>query len=239
MIFAAVVAGGVGSRMNLFGMPKQFLPLGKSEKPIIIHTLEKFVFCKNFHYIYVGVHKEWIDYTEELLKKHSLTDKRIILVEGGKDRNLTILNIINAIESNHGKSEEHIIVTHDAVRPFVTLRMIEENISALDYCSACDTVIPAVDTIIESKEGNIITSVPKRSSMYLGQTPQSFKISQFKELFSQLSDDEKSMLTDACGVFTCKGKEVRLVRGDVFNMKITTMSDYKIAGALLGGDMSD
>ena len=239
MIFAAVVAGGVGNRMNLSGMPKQFLPLGKSKKPIIIHTLEKFVLCEKFDYIYVGVHKEWIDYTEELLKKYSLADKRIVLVEGGKDRNLTILNIINAIESNHGKSEEHIIVTHDAVRPFVTLRMIEENINTLNYCGACDTVIPAVDTIIESKKGKIIDAVPKRNSMYLGQTPQSFRMSQFKELFSQLSDDEKSILTDACSVFICKGKEVQLVREDAFNIKITTVSDYKIADALLGGDISD
>ena len=73
MIFAAIVAGGIGNRMNLSGMPKQFLPLGKSQKPIIIHTLEKFILCEKFDYIYLGVHKEWIDYAEELLKKYTLS----------------------------------------------------------------------------------------------------------------------------------------------------------------------
>ena len=38
MIFGAILAGGVGSRMKIADRPKQFLPLG--EKPILIHTLE-------------------------------------------------------------------------------------------------------------------------------------------------------------------------------------------------------
>ena len=46
MIFGAVLAGGVGSRMHMSGMPKQFLPLG--EKPIVIHTLEKFLVRSRF-----------------------------------------------------------------------------------------------------------------------------------------------------------------------------------------------
>ena len=43
MIFGAILAGGTGSRMNIADMPKQFLPLG--DKPIILHTLEKFLLC--------------------------------------------------------------------------------------------------------------------------------------------------------------------------------------------------
>ena len=55
MIFGAIVAGGVGNRMNLSGLPKQFLPLGDSEKPIIIHTLEKFLICKKLDFIKIGL----------------------------------------------------------------------------------------------------------------------------------------------------------------------------------------
>ena len=126
MIFGAIVAGGVGNRMkNMAGMPKQFLPLGESEKPIIIHTLEKFSLCDQLDYIYIGVHKEWTDYMQTLLEKYNLNSKKIFITEGGKDRNLTIMNIINEIEKNHGEDDSHIIVTHDAVRPFVTLEMIK------------------------------------------------------------------------------------------------------------------
>lgn len=40
------------------------------------------------------------------------------------------------------RDDGHIIVTHDSVRPFVTLRIIEENIDAALECGACDTVVP-------------------------------------------------------------------------------------------------
>ena len=167
MIFGAIVAGGVGNRMNLSGLPKQFLPLGASQKPIIIHTLEKFLMCEKFDYIYLGVHKEWTQYAEELIEKYKLKSEKIVVVTGGADRNATILNIIDAIEKRHEISDGDIIVTHDAVRPFLTLRMINENIEAVKRCGACDTVIPAVDTIVESKNGKEI----KTEELKYGEMP--------------------------------------------------------------------
>ena len=97
MIFGAIVAGGVGNRMNLSGLPKQFLPLGSSKKPIIIHTLEKFLMCDQLDYIYLGVHKDWTQYAEELVEKYKLKSEKIIIVAGWVDRNSTIFNIIDAI----------------------------------------------------------------------------------------------------------------------------------------------
>ncbi len=235
MIFGAIVAGGVGNRMNLSGLPKQFLPLGSSKKPIIIHTLEKFLMCDQLDYIYLGVHKDWTQYAEELVEKYKLKSEKIIIVAGGVDRNSTIFNIIDAIENRHDVSDEDIIVTHDAVRPFLTLRMISENIDAAKRSGACDTVIPAVDTIVESKSGKVVTNVPNRKYLYQGQTPQSFNIKKLKKLYLDLSDEEKSNMTDACGVFVVRNELVELVMGDTFNIKITTLSDYKIAEAILGG----
>ena len=129
MIFGAILAGGVGSRMNIADMPKQFLPLG--EKPIIVHTIEKFLLNDKFDKIYVGVHADWLLHMSDLLKKYSLTDDRIELVRGGKDRTESILNIIKKIENDESLSlsDNDIIVTHDSVRPFVTSRIIDENIS--------------------------------------------------------------------------------------------------------------
>ncbi len=239
MIFGAIVAGGIGSRMNLSEIPKQFLPLGPSKKPIIIHTLEKFLLCDRLDYIYLGIHKDWVGYAEELIIKYGINTNKVFLTAGGSDRNLTILNIISAIEKNHGKSDEHIIVTHDAVRPFVTLRMINENIDSAFAYGACDTVISAVDTIIESKDGDVISSVPQRSYMYQGQTPQSFNMLKLKKYYNDLTESEKSILTDACKIFVFKNQPVKFVKGSNFNIKITTVNDYKIAEAILGGNLSD
>lgn len=239
MVFGAILAGGVGSRMHVVDMPKQFLPLG--EKPIIIHTLEKFLTCSKFEAVYVGVHADWIDYMTDLVAKHlpEAEAKKIRTVAGGSDRNGTILNIIGEIEKDFGESEDNIIVTHDSVRPFITLRMIEENIEYAEKYGAVDTVISSVDTIVVSDDGKVISDIPNRAKMYQGQTPQSFRIKLLKDLYHSLTDEEKSILTDACKICVVRQHPVYLVEGAYTNLKITTPGDYKIAQAMVGGKILD
>ncbi len=236
MVFGAILAGGTGSRMHMGNMPKQFLMLG--DKPIIIHTLEKFLTCSKFDRIYLGVHKDWTCYVDDLITKFvPFALERIKVVCGGESRNDTILNIVNEIETDFGESPDNLIVTHDSVRPFVTLRMIEENIEAVKKHGAIDTVVPSVDTIVISSDGNKIINIPQRSHMYQGQTPQSFRIDLLKNLYKELSVEEKAVLTDACKICVIRNYPVHLVEGSVLNMKITTPEDYKIAQAILGGNL--
>ena len=235
MIFGAILAGGTGSRMGLTNMPKQFLELGN--KPIIIHTLQKFLLNLRFDVIYLGIHENWTGYMEDLIEKYIVDEenkKRIKIISGGADRNSTIMNIVEDIEKNYTLNNEDIIVTHDAVRPFITSRILEENIEMSLKYGACDTVIPAIDTIVVSENNKIIKEIPNRQYMYQGQTPQSFKILELKKLYNELSEKEKEILTDACKIFVIKGKEVHLVRGEISNLKITTQEDYKIAQAMIG-----
>ena len=128
------------------------------------------------------------------------------------------------------------IVTHDSVRPFLTHRIIEENIAAAQQYGACDTVIPATDTIVEG-DGTAITAIPDRRKMYQGQTPQSFKAKLLRDAYDSLSAEEKDILTDAAKILVMKGKEVRLVQGETFNIKITYPYDLKIARSLLDEDI--
>ena len=233
MIYGAILAGGIGSRMNISDMPKQFVPLG--DKPIIIQTLEKFLMCNKLDYIYIGVHSSWISHMEDLLDKFKIDKNKVIITEGGTDRNSTILNIIEKIENDHGNNDEDIIINHDSVLPFVTLRIIEDNITAAKKYGACDTVVSAIDTIVVSENNDTITNIPNRKFMYQGQTPQSFKMNMLKKLYNDLSNEEKGILTDACKICVVRNTPVKLVEGEISNIKITTVSDYKIAQAMLGG----
>lgn len=235
MIFGAILAGGTGSRMGLTNMPKQFLELG--DKPIIIHTLQKFLLNLKFDVIYLGIHENWTGYMGDLIEKYIVDEEnknKIKVINGGVDRNSTIMNIVENIEKNYTLTNEDIIVTHDAVRPFITSRILKENIEMSLKYGACDTVIPAIDTIVVSENNKIIKEIPNRQYMYQGQTPQSFKILELKKLYNELSKEEKEILTDACKIFVIKGKEVHLVRGEISNLKITTQEDYKIAQAMIG-----
>ena len=234
MVFAVICAGGIGSRMGNAEKPKQYLNVGG--KPIILHTIEKFVVNERFEKIIVLVPESWISYTKDIINKHLKGVEKVEVMAGGSDRNSTIMNAINYIEENFGLDDDTIIVTHDAVRPFVTHRIIMDNIEAAVKVGACDTVIPATDTIVESLDGEKISSIPDRSKVYQGQTPQSFREKRLKELYSSLTDEEKAILTDAAKIYLLKGEAVHLVRGEVFNIKITYPYDLTVAETLINTD---
>ena len=231
MIFAAILAGGIGSRMGETDTPKQFLTLGN--KPVIIHTIEKFVINSKFDKILVLSPQNFINHTNNLICEYFGDDNNIVVLEGGKTRNDTIINAIDYIMSNFVIDDDSIIVTHDSVRPFVTHRIIEDNIKAAKEFGACDTVIPATDTIVESVDSKLIKNIPIRDNYYQGQTPQSFKINKLSELINSLSERESNILTDACKIFVLKNEDVRLVDGEITNIKITYPYDLKLANTIL------
>lgn len=231
MIFAAILAGGTGTRMGNTEKPKQFLNLGS--KPIIIHTIEKFYINSMFEEIIVLTPKEWVNYTMDLIEKFLPDSDNLVVIEGGNLRNDTIMAAIDYIEDNYDLDDNDIILTHDSVRPFVTYRIIEDNIKVSMKYGACDTVIPATDTIVESKNSKTVSNIPRRNMMYQGQTPQSFRILKLKELYGKLTEEEKELLTDACKIFLLKNEKVALVKGDSTNIKITYAYDLKVANSIL------
>lgn len=231
-VYAAILAGGSGTRMGNPDKPKQFWEMG--DRPVIAHTVEKFCLVSDFERVIVLSPESWINQTRDILGRcmPQFVDK-LVVIAGGAERNDTIMNAIAYIEEEGDLDDETIIVTHDAVRPFVSSRMIEENIAAARETGACDTVIPATDTIVQSGNGEVIDSIPPRSEYYQGQTPQSFNAKMLKELFLSLTDGERSVLTDACKICVLKGQPVALVRGDVSNMKLTYTNDMRIARAMM------
>ncbi len=230
MIFAVILAGGTGSRMGSADMPKQFLEI--KGKPILNHTVEKFLPNPAFEKIIILSPKAWIGHTKEIIRKYTGSSDRIAIIEGGKTRNETIMNAIAYIDREYTLDDDTVIVTHDSVRPFVTHRIIEENIKAAERYGACDTVVAATDTIVEG-DGQQISSIPDRSRMYQGQTPQSFKAKLLRDTYMSLSEDEKAILTDAAKILVIKGMDVKLVRGETYNIKITYPYDLRIARSLL------
>lgn len=235
-IYGVILAGGQGTRMGNADKPKQFLTVG--EKPVIIHTIEKFIINSHFTEIVVLVPKSWLAYTKDIIRKYIRQHEKIVVVEGGTTRNETIMNAIQYIEDCGRLTEDTIIVTHDSVRPFVTYRIIEENIKFARNFGACDTVIPASDTIVESRDGSFISNIPERKKMFQGQTPQSFKAKHLRKIYQSLTDAERAILTDACKIYVLKNEPVYLVEGEVSNIKITYPHDLRVAEAILGGNQT-
>lgn len=179
----------------------------------------------------MGIKPDWHEYTNELFERFWIDSRRVRVIDGGADRNGTVMNIAEAIVAEHGENEGDIILTHDAVRPFVTEKIIKDNIEAMRKHSACGTYMPAADTIIRS-DGEKVRETLNRSELYQAQTPQTFRLGDLRRNYYSLSEEQNKKLTDTCSVFTSCNEDIYLVVGDAMNFKITTDSDLRMANAL-------
>ncbi|MBO4218305.1 MAG: 2-C-methyl-D-erythritol 4-phosphate cytidylyltransferase [Erysipelotrichaceae bacterium] len=229
MIYGEILAGGKGTRFGNNDLPKQYMML--QGKPIIIHTIEQFVINEKIDRIVIVCPEAWIDYTKDIIRQHIGENPNLYVTVGGSTRNESIISGCRYIRDNFGLSDDDFILTHDAVRPFVNQRIIDDNIAALEKFDGVDTVIPAYDTIIDARDG-VIDNIPDRKYLYDGQTPQSFRITKLMNLYDSLSEQEKEILTDACKIFVLKNEPVGIVMGESYNIKITTVFDLKMAAAI-------
>lgn len=228
MNFGLIAAGGIGTR---FGgdIPKQFLILAK--KPILVHSVEKFLKVSVINFICVGTPEIWIDYTKKVLNKYFKNHKdKIFVVQGGNTRNETIINLINFAEKNLSKGEKsNIAVTHDAARPFVTEKIIERTLQTAMNSECCTVGAKIFDTIGEFDIQGKIQKYLNREKLVSIQTPQAFDMEKFKQLYESLNGNEKKEITDCSGVFYARNKNVKILLNKDINLKITARSDYELA----------
>ncbi len=233
MVIAAVLASGSGSRMNT-SLPKQFISV--CGKPILVYSIEAFIKSGMVDTLFVAVSADYLEFTEELLEIY-LPDSNIKLISGGRDRHATLLNILKTLKDLGFVKAGNILLTHDAVRPFIDDRIICENISAAAEFGACTTAVSTVDTIITSDDGEFLHSRTDRSQLYNVQTPQSFELQNLYELSMQLSPADTGKITDATSIFSFFGEKVKLVKGKNENIKITYPADILFAEAIIKSEI--
>ncbi|MBD5105278.1 MAG: 2-C-methyl-D-erythritol 4-phosphate cytidylyltransferase [Ruminococcaceae bacterium] len=221
MIFAGICAGGQGTRFKTetnSETPKQFLLL--DGKPIISYSVDSFLRCEEIEKVFVAVSEDYIDHCGGLF-----SDPRVKIVKGGNTRSETVALLVGECEKYSGTdSSEDILATHDAARPFVTVKAIRRAVEAAKKYGASGTALNATDTVLQCQNG-FVCAAPPRSEMYLAQTPQCFKIGLFNDVWNKLTDSEKAEATDVCGMFCRAGIKVRIVEGDRECFKITVRED--------------
>lgn len=215
---AIVLAGGVGSRLGL-STPKQFFKV--AGKMVIEHTLDTFEHNTHIDEIVIVSNPVYVSDVENIVLRNGWKKVKKIL-KGGKERYDSSLSAIHAYEGG----EEVNLIFHDAVRPLVSQRIIDDVCEALKQYEAIDVTVPAVDTIIEA-EGDHIASIPDRSRLQRGQTPQAFRLSVIAEAYKRALNDPNFKVTDDCGVVVKYMPEVpvHLVAGEESNMKLTYKED--------------
>ena len=232
MVVAAVLAGGSGTRMGT-SAPKQYLLL--ANEPILVHSVRAFVLHEQIDKICVVVPEAYTEETENLLRTH-FPNELIAVIAGGQNRSTSLLNAARHFAKQC--PQDTVILTHDAVRPFITKRIIDENIAGARRYGAVGTVIPAVDTLLLSEDGHFIASVPPRSTAFHAQTPQTFDLHALTSLLEQADETQHERFTDGCSVFMQAAKPVFMVRGEPYNIKITYPDDLSRAEEILKNHFS-
>jgi len=222
---AVVLAGGIGVRVGL-GIPKQLIKI--AGKAIVEHTLEALDASPHVDEIIIMMNAAAIGELDHLLDNDRFA-KLTRILPGGETRNDTTQLAIAAIDGDDTK-----VLFHDAVRPFIDDRIIEDCVRALDEYDAVDTAIPSADTIIQVDENRIITGIPDRSMLRRGQTPQAFRLGTIRRAYEIAAGDPGFKATDDCGVvFTyLPGVPIYVVDGTAENMKVTEPIDVHIADKL-------
>lgn len=234
MNYGAILAGGIGKRIEGHSVPKQFIHIGGV--PIIILTLKKFLACNLIDIVFVAIHRDWITYAEKLFKDYFSKEdlQKIRVVPGGKERLDSFSNIIDEIIANHGISDDDILVCHDSVRPFVETIMIEDCIAMTHKYGLALTVVPVNDTIhISRNDRGFIDDALDRKALFSGQTPSGFNLNLLHKVLSECSESDKAIITGTTQLLLKAGYRIKMIKGNTRNFKITTDNDLDVADRIV------
>ncbi len=226
-----ILAGGIGSRMKSPELPKQYLKV--NDVPIIIRTVRNFTEYGSFRGGVICCPVDWVEYTKSLLYQYGISDEEVFVVPGGKNRNSSVKNGCRFFKEKFSVRDDDVILTHDAVRPFISSKIIGDNIAAVKEYGAANTVMPVYDSVIKSATGDFISGTVFRKELFRVQTPQSFKLAELEKVINSLSEDELEKYTDVASVFFDRGFRIKLVEGSDNNIKITTPFDMAVAETIL------
>lgn len=229
MVYGIILAGGKGTRMGA-NIPKQFLDL--KNKPILVWSVDAFLNSKLFDKIYLTINKNWSDYTAKLLKEYyspQELEKVEIYIIQSQNRTLCLSEVINQIVKTNGIIPDDIIISHDAVRPFVSYKVLQNCISQVRKYQVAMAAIPCTETMYLSDLDGYLTENQDRTACYSGQSPHGCKLQLLYKIFHSYSNEKLMSVTAISQLFIDNNINVKISYGEEINFKITTPKDLAFA----------
>lgn len=212
-----IPAAGSGRRMGA-SLPKPFLQL--QGKDILEHTLEAFLSYPPQRII-IAVDESFRERiaSYSLFKAHK--NLRLLFADGGPERQDSILNALEFSDSAW-------VAVHDAVRPFISKKLLA---SLIAHCEKKGSAVPAIiprDTIKEQSEGVVIKTL-ERQKLVQVQTPQFFSAGLYQAALNSYDATKAAKVTDDASLLEMAGFKIHLVEGERMNQKLTYPEDLQWA----------
>ncbi len=224
MVSAIIVAAGNSVRMGGKAR-KQYLDLDGI--PILARTIMAFNACSEIDQIHIVIPESDIRFCKQNILSCIRMQKPVMMVAGGKERQHSVYNGLLAI-----KDKTSLVVIHDGVRPFISSQDISVCIEGAKQFGACIMGVPVQETLKKSiPEEYYIEKTIDRKGVWLAQTPQAFSYELIVNAHRAAIKDG-FIGTDDALLLERIGRPVRIVKGNKFNIKITTPDDLLFAEVL-------
>ncbi len=226
---AVLVAGGSGSRFASqvgsagYSEPKQFQALNGYR--LYIWSLSRLY--KNGHIgsIVVTVPAYFVDEIRcelEVIFPASAQASKISVIAGGSTRQESVYKGLSKL-SELGKPD--FVLVHDAARPFISAKSIEDAITTVTARGACTIATPVSDTLKRVEQDKICQTI-NREHLFAVQTPQAAPF----ELLWQCHQEAARLgigVTDDAAILEHFGHPVVIFAGSNNNIKVTVIDDMR------------
>ena len=146
-----------------------------------------------------------------------------VVVAGGATRSESVRHGLLGVPDS-----AEIVLVHDAARPSRPRKLFEKVIDAVRHGSCA--VVPGIhvaDTI-KRVDGVVVTETIDRSDLVAAQTPQGFDATTLRQAHATAAD-----ASDDAALVEMMGVPVTVVDGELWNRKITDLSDIEFFDALM------
>lgn len=222
MNIALILSGGTGTRLGA-DIPKQYLNV--KDRPIISYCMEVLFQHRRIDAVYIVAATEW----QELIKEqvHIFDEKRKFkgFSKPGENRQLSIRNGLEDMRS-YVKNEDYVLI-HDAARPLLTDKLIEDSFNAVVGHDGVLPVLPMKDTVYQSGDGKKTMSLLSRSEIFAGQAPETFVFGKYLDANRSLLPDKIREINGSTEPAILAGLDIVMIPGDEKNLKITTQMDLE------------
>jgi 2-C-methyl-D-erythritol 4-phosphate cytidylyltransferase len=221
---ALVPAAGQGKRMG-GAHSKPYLLL--EGKPILAHTLLELERCPLVDEVVLMVERGEIERARASVVEEFRLQKVGAILAGGVQRQDSVWEGLKTIQDDCD-----LVMVHDGVRPFISQEMLARSIQGAVDCGASIAGMPAKDTVKLVSAQNMVLKTPDRKSVFLVQTPQTFKRDILLRAYRQAMEDG-FYATDEASLVERLGMPVKVVEGSYENIKITTPEDLVVGEMIL------
>lgn len=215
-IFVIIPAAGAGTRMADTSTAKQFIDIGG--KTILQHSCDKFLAWGKASQLLIGLAPS-VSLSANFSANFSTTHPQISTYHGGKQRADTVLLGLELIK-NQANDDDWVMV-HDAARPLINVKDIAKLFNTLQDDNVGGILAEQATSTVKQTSDGIIKQTLSREQIFLAQTPQLFRFAVLYQALQSAGSD----VTDEAVAVEQLGLEVKIVRADYPNPKITYQSD--------------